>query len=522
MQVNSERRPAGAVVGFVVLVALGLSGCGVIDDVFSGNSTGEEAQVDVAPEIVVAETPTVDSDEEYAAGLRALQERWQAVRDDNVRVVTTSLRREREDDDLAGVVSALGNFDLDLEECPSDWNDVAGVDETSIRIGMIAPQTGTQWAFRAAAEGFAAYVDSVNADGGIDGRSIELVIRDDAFDPEVTVTVAEELVELDDLLAVTTVGADPSLAAMEILNEACIPQPFSLASHPGLGDPANNPWTTSLQLAHSTEALLWGNWMKRNLGQELPVSVGLVIIDNQFGDLYGQPFSDWAESNTDVVWDLTIVRHDPTGEDFLEDLTELAESPPDLFIVATSGPACTELLRNAAALGMTSRIDVIVSSTCKDVQKFMSAAGSAADDALMLDGNVKSTVNPRFENDPFVRRINEILDDSGVDSTNPLAGTGAGLLGWTLVETLRIASELPGGLTRSNLAIAQRTLDLEHPYLVDGVQFATRGLDDAFLLEASELSRFDASQAAWVVDPIVVDINGGTPNCSWTARRGCR
>lgn len=514
--------------GLLGVLILMVSACGILDrDSTPGSGSGaddltssEQPADDSSPD-VVQQTPTTQSNDDYRAGLRSLEERWRAVRAENVRVVSASLTREREDGDAAGVVSALGDFDLDLEDCPAEWDDLAGVDDATIRLGLIVAQTGDRWPVKAVAEGFSAYVDSVNEAGGVDGRIIELVVEDDAFDAEITTTVAEELVaDEEGLLAVATVGAQPSLAAMEIFNESCVPHPFSLTSHPGLGDPSDNPWSTGVQLAHSTEALLWGNWMKRNLVEELPVSVGLVMIDNQFGDTYGKTFEDWADSNADVVEELTVVRHDPVGEEFLEDMTELAGSAPDILVLATSGPACTQLLRDAAALGMTNRVAVIVSSTCKDVQQYMTPAGAAADNALMLDGTVKSTVNPRFQADPFVRRVAEILDEAGVDAANPLAGTGAGLLGWTFVETLRIASELPGGLTRSNFVVAQRTLDLEHPYLIDGMQFSTRGLDDAFLLEASELSRFDASERVWITEPIVVDINGGTPNCSWTTK-GC-
>ncbi len=528
----------------VALLAVGLtvSSCGLLGEdspesgVLQSESAADVAEGD-APTVVQA-TQATQTDEELRAGLVALEQRWQSARAENVRVLTSFLGREAdvdsdEDADEVKAIRSLGDFELDLEECPDGWNDLAGVDADTIRIALVVAQTGDRWPVKAVGDGLSAYIGAVNDDGGVGGRRIELVIKDDAFDPELTATVVEELVsepedagETDDgetqvidedaVLAVATVGAQPSLEAMEILNEACVPQPLALTSHPGLGDPQDNPWTTSLQLAHSTEALLWGNWMKRNLIDDLPVSIGMVVIDNEFGDMYGSIFADWADASRDVVSGLTTVRHDPAGEEFTEDLVDLAESPPDILVVATSGPACAGVLRDAAALGLTNQVATIVSSTCKDPERYMGPAGNAADGVLMLDGSVKSTTNPRFQNDPFVREISTILADAGIDTSNPLAGTGAGLVGWTLVESLRIASELPGGLSRSNLVLAQRALDLEHPYLIEGMQFASRGLDDAFFLEASELSRFDASERVWIIEPIVVDINGGTPTCSWS------
>ncbi len=75
--------------------------------------------------------------------------------------------------------------------------------------------------------------------------------------------------------------------------------------------------------------------------------------------------------------------------------------------------------------------------------------------------------------------------------------------------------ELDGGLRRSNLLLALRSLDLDHPQPVDGVRFETRGFDDAFPIEGSRVGRFDVSRRGWVNEAEVIDVNGGTPDCFW-------
>ena len=84
------------------------------------------------------------------------------------------------------------------------------------------------------------------------------------------------------------------------------------------------------------------------------------------------------------------------------------------------------------------------------------------------------------------------------------------------MEALRIAAELPGGLTRTNLILAIRALDIDHPLLLDGISFRLNGTADAYLVEGSETLQYDANSHTWETATEVIDIDGQTPNCVWT------
>ena len=56
-----------------------------------------------------------------------------------------------------------------------------------------------------------------------------------------------------------TLGSPNTMKTYDKLNQRCIPQPLSMTGHPAWGDPVNHPWTTGLQLAYNTEAVLWGD-----------------------------------------------------------------------------------------------------------------------------------------------------------------------------------------------------------------------------------------------------------------------
>jgi hypothetical protein len=92
-----------------------------------------------------------------------------------------------------------------------------------------------------------------------------------------------------------------------------------------------------------------------------------------------------------------------------------------------------------------------------------------------------------------------------------------------MVEALRIADRLPGGLTRANFILSLRSLDIYHPLMMDGIEMSISGNADAFFIEGSEFNRFDSSTQSWYIEGTAYDINGQTPNCRWSVYYGgCR
>ena len=86
-----------------------------------------------------------------------------------------------------------------------------------------------------------------------------------------------------------------------------------------------------------------------------------------------------------------------------------------------------------------------------------------------------------------------------------------------------MAAELPGGLTRTNFILAARSLDIYHPLLLDGINFAADGAVDGYYVEGSDFSQYDAAEQTWDIVGDIVDVNGGSPNCAWDKDNGgCR
>ena len=63
----------------------------------------------------------------------------------------------------------------------------AGVTDTEIRIGNIMPYTGPLAAFASIGRAEAAYFDMINERGGINGRKVRFISRDDSSNPRTAV-----------------------------------------------------------------------------------------------------------------------------------------------------------------------------------------------------------------------------------------------------------------------------------------------------------------------------------------------
>jgi len=454
-------------------------------------------------------TTVIDDDVETMDDLEA---RWAERR----AAVVASLSADSYGIDERNVLVGPSQFSVDLNACPAGWSDLTGLTDTTITIGLVLPQSGDQAAFNDLWLGMKVYFDRVNANGGIAGRTIRLVTRDDRYDPAITPTALADMLATDNPFYVTTVGTPGSLAVYDQLNKGCIPQPFAATSHPALADPVAHPWSTGLQMSYPTEAVLWGNWLKQNLGGTGPVSVGALVIDNDFGQIYADAFQQWADANPDVVAEVTVVKHAPAVTSVTKEMAKLAEGQPQVLLAMTNGPACTSAMQEAATAGLAATALVrFLPSVCTGADAYMSPAGPAADGVYAVGPGVVSLNDPAHAEDTFVRFAVEQLEAADLDPTRELLGVGFGQYGWAHVEILRIAAALPGGLTRSNVLLALRGVDLVHPLVDGGVRFATSGAADAYFVEGAAYNRYDAKVKGWYPQGSAIDLNGSSPACEW-------
>ena len=103
--------------------------------------------------------------------------------------------------------------------------DRTGITDTEIVIGIHAPVTGAapfpQNSFEAGKD---IYFQFINAQGGIHGRSVRVVFRDDRFDPRSAVAACREMVENDNaFLLIGGGGSDQIGACADYANDNGVP-----------------------------------------------------------------------------------------------------------------------------------------------------------------------------------------------------------------------------------------------------------------------------------------------------------
>ncbi len=420
------------------------------------------------------------------------------------------------------VLRGPAGFEIDLSTCPEDWSDTAGLTDDEIRIGHTTAQSGNLAAYGNIAVAWDNLNQWVNDnDGGVGGRDLVLIVKDDGYVAAQTIEFVDELIESENVFAIQTLGSPNSLATYDKINAECIPHPWAMTGHPAWGDPVNHPWTSGLQMSYSTEAILWGSWIRDNLAADLPVKVAGLVMDNDFGLAYEKGFEVFAEENPDVVSEFVIVRHDPAAPTLTNEMTTISASAPDVFISMTAGNPCLLAIQEADASGMLETLKAAFTpSVCKGIAAYMAPAGDAADDWWIVGGGVKDTTDPNYADEPFIQFVNQLITDAGEDASISLTGTGTGQFAYPWGETLRIANELPGGLTRTNFMLALRSLNIFHPTFLDGISFAVNGAEDAYFVEGSDFSQFDAASQGWEIVGDIVDVNGGSANCAWDSDNG--
>ncbi len=409
---------------------------------------------------------------------------------------------------------------VDLNDCPADWSDTDGLTDDEIRFGQTTVLSGQLAFYGDLTLGMQIWFDYIADIDALSGRSVNMIIRDDGYVAAQTIEFTDELIENENIFMLQGLGSPNGLAVYDKVNDECIPHPFYLSGHPAWGDPVNHPWTTAWQMSYSTEAVLWGTWMKLNLADELPLKVAGLVMDNDFGLAYEEGFKVYAEANPDVVSEFVAIRHDPAAPTVTNEVTTIQASDPDVFISMTAGNACVLAIQEVDNTGLLDSLSAAFTpSVCQSVGPVMEPAGPSGDGWWVVNGGAKDTTDAARQDEPFIKFARQLISDAGEDPDISLIGEGI-FRAYGFSEALRIADGLPGGLSRTNLLLALRNFHIWHPGIADGLTLELRGNEDAFFIEGSGFGQFDFENLTWNEIGDLIDANGGTAPCAWDKDNG--
>jgi hypothetical protein len=208
-------------------------------------------------------------------------------------------------------------------------------------------------------------------------------------------------------------------------------------------------------------------------------------------------------------------------------MTTIASKSPDVFILMSGGVQCTQAIQEAAQNGLADAADyMFTSQNCKSSayvsKEKVGGDGSASNGWWIVGGGIRDMNSPAEDNNQYILWARDLLKSAGID---PKA-SGNFVLGFEysfpLIQAIRIAGELDGGVTRTNVILALRSMDMTHPMLLSGIKFNMSGNKDAYLIEGSDLSQYDSTKQLWVQQGDIIDLSGKSQNCAFSqATQSC-
>jgi branched-chain amino acid transport system substrate-binding protein len=416
-------------------------------------------------------------------------------------------------------------FTVDLNKCGSGWSNTEGLSDTEIKLGQTLSQSGNTADFGNMTKAWRIYMDYINAKfGGVPDstgktRKLTLVSKDDGYDPARTIPLVDELLDSDKVFALHNGGSANVLRTYDKVNARCVPQLFVWTGHPAWGDPVNHPWTMGSILGYATEAILWGTYIERTLPKG--VKVAGLVMNNDFGKSYESSFKAFvAQSDHQITYESEYF--EPAAPTVKNEMTTLASKKPDVFIMMATGTPCTQAITEAAENGMAQTAKQLWQpSVCKPLSIVgRDKVGNASDKWLIVGGGAIDLNDPATKDKPAVKWARDMLQAAGVSPESSSNLSNGFVLGWPYIETIRIAAQLDGGLNRTNLILAARSLDLNSPFLLKGIKITTNGDKDGFPVEGSEFAQFDSTKQSWVQQGEIIELSGKSANCSWDAAAG--
>ncbi len=157
-----------------------------------------------------------------------------------------------------------------------------GVTSTSITFGSHQPLTGP------AAPGYSeiapasqAFFNYVNAHGGVFGRKIHLVFKDDAYNPTNTVNVVHQLVLQNGVFGVFEgLGTPTHTKVVSYLNASKVPDLFVASGCPCWDNGTSQPYTFGWQPNYTIEGKILGQYIKQHFAGQ---KIGVLYQDDDFG-----------------------------------------------------------------------------------------------------------------------------------------------------------------------------------------------------------------------------------------------
>ena len=293
---------------------------------------------------------------------------------------------------------------------------VPGVSDTEIVLGMQLPQSGlASPGYNKIDDAARAYFDYVNSKGGVNGRNIKLVVKDDEYKAGRTITTARELINNDKVFAFFgSVGTQTHLSVVKDINRRGIPDIFVNSGYSGFyTDPKKYPNTFGGLGTYTVEAKILGKYLKEKYADK---KIGILWQSDDFGRnaLAGLTASGLKFEAKKTSASFVAGTHGTIG--LGTQIGQLKANGVDIVIIAAVSSATAVAYATAAALAYkpTKWAVISVGADSTTFQTILGARGTApAASAALLAGTLTASHAPAAgdADDAYIKAFKKINDD---------------------------------------------------------------------------------------------------------------
>jgi branched-chain amino acid transport system substrate-binding protein len=361
-----------------------------------------------------------------------------------------------------------------------------GVSDTEIKIGNTMPYSGPASSYGTIGKSDAAYFAMINDQGGINGRKINFISRDDSYSPPKTVELVRQLVEEDGvLLLFHTLGTPPNTAIQGYLNDKKVPHLFVATGADKWNDPKNHPWTMGWQPTYRIESRIYARYILKNLPD---AKIAVLYQNDDFGKDYliGLREGLGDKADTMIVATQTYETTDPTVD---SQIVALHASAANVLLTAAIPKFAAQAIRKIYNIGW--KPTHILSNVSVSVKAVMQPAGPEKAVGIISAGFFKEPTDPQWQDTPEYK---EWLAWMKKYNTSGNVADGLTVYGYGAAQTMVAVLKASGdNLTRENVMKQAASIhDLKLPMLLPGITVSTSA-DDFAPIKQMQLMKFDGN-----------------------------
>ncbi len=362
-----------------------------------------------------------------------------------------------------------------------------GASDTEIKLGQTMPYSGPLSGFITLAKAEIAYFDMINAQGGVNGRKIRMISLDDGFSPPKTVELTRQLVELDQVLAISgSLGTATNASVQKYLNGKHVPQLFLASGASRWADPEHFPYTMTLTPIYQAEARIYATYVLKEVPNP---RVAVLYQNDDFGKDFLKGFRDRLGEKADAIV-VRAVSYEVTDPTVDSQVIDLASTKANVFLNITTPKFAVQAIRKAHELGWKPM--QFVDNPAASINIVMRPAGIDASKGVMSAAFVKDPTDPQLKDDPefqaWVAWMKKYYPAGSLEDPQNVVGY---VQAQTMVQVLKQCGD---NLTRENVMKQAASLKDFHPaMLLKGLNMTT-GPTDYEPMEEMALQRFNGER----------------------------